>query len=159
MAQVYGVDHDTYQNFLGDDPKDNRQEILRDAAEHLYETQVKPQYFPKSKTSRFAGSNNGKSSVGERKVAYLTNQLNNLPDPSADNINEYASLFDPTKLVIQQDDDGWFIGDIKNDSRVPLDLNDPVATKRKIAAYAGVKGYGLGNNKSNQTESDPLGIN
>lgn len=152
MAQVYGVDHDTYQNFLGDDPKENRQEILRDAAEHLYETQVKPQYFPKSKTSRFTDSNNGKSSQSERKVAKLTNQLNNLPDPSADNINEYASLFDPTKLVIRQDDDGWFIGDIKNDSRVPLDLNDPVATKRKIAAYAGVKGYGLGNNKSNQTD-------
>ncbi len=159
MAQVYGVDHDTYQNFLGDDPKDNRQEILRDAAEHLYETQVKPQYFPKSKTSRFTDSNNGKSSVGERKVAVLTNKLNNLPDPSADNIEQYASLFDPTKIVIQQDDDGWYIGDFKNENKVLLDLNDPVATKRKIAQYAGVKGYGLGNNKSNQTESDPLGIN
>ena len=159
MSQVYGVDHDTYQNFLGDDPKDNRQEILRDAAEHLYETQVKPQYFPKSKTSRFTDSNNGKSSVGERKVAVLTNKLNNLPDPSADNIEQYASLFDPTKIVIQQDDDGWYIGDFKNENKVLLDLNDPVATKRKIAQYAGVKGYGLGNNKSNQTESDPLGIN
>ena len=159
MAQVYGVDHDTYQNFLGDDPKDNRQEILRDAAEHLYETQVKPQYFPKSKTSRFTDSNNGKSSVGERNVAVLTNKLNSLPDPSADNIEQYASLFDPTKIVIQQDDDGWYIGDFKNENKVLLDLNDPVATKRKIAQYAGVKGYGLGNNKSNQTESDPLGIN
>jgi len=132
---------------------------LRDAAEHLYETQVKPQYFPKSKTSRFTDSNNGKSSVGERNVAVLTNKLNSLPDPSADNIEQYASLFDPTKIVIQQDDDGWYIGDFKNENKVLLDLNDPVATKRKIAQYAGVKGYGLGNNKSNQTESDPLGIN
>jgi hypothetical protein len=154
MAQVYGVDHDTYQNFLGDDPKENRQEILRDAAEHLYETQVKPQYFPKSKTSRFTDSNNGKSSQSERNVARLTNQLNNLPDPSADNIKKYASLFDPTKIVIQQDDEGWFIGDIKNENRIPLDLNDPVTAKRKIAAYAGVKGYGLGNNKSNQVTID-----
>jgi len=158
MAQVYGVDHDTYQNFLGDDPKDNRQEILQDAAEHLYETQVKPQYFPKSKTSRFTDSNNGKSSASERKVAVLTNKLNNLPPPTAGNIKEYTSLFDGN-YVIDQDDDGWFIGDFKNDNRVPLDLNDPVGTKRTIARYAGVKGYGLGNNKSNQTESDPLGIN
>ena len=158
MAQVYGVDHDTYQNFLGDDPKDNRQEILQDAAEHLYETQVKPQYFPKSKTSRFTGSNNGKSSQSERNVAALTNKLNDLPPPTAGNIKEYTSLFDGN-YVIDQDDDGWFIGDFKNDNRIPLDLNDPVGTKRTIARYAGVKGYGLGNNKSNQTESDPLGIN
>ena len=154
MAQVYGVDHDTYQNFLGDDPKDNRQEILRDAAEHLYETQVKPQYFPKSKTSRFTGSNNGKSSQSERNVARLTNDLNNLPNPTAGNIKKYTSLLNPERYVIDQDDDGWFIGDLKNDNRVPLDLNDPVETKRTIARYAGVKGYGLGNNKSNQVTID-----
>ena len=63
-------------------------------------------------------------------------------------------MLDPERYVIDQDDDGWFIGDLKNDNRVSLDLNDPVETKRTIARYAGVKGYGLGNNKSNQVTID-----
>ena len=157
MSQVYGVDHDTYQNFLGDDPKDNRQEILQDAAEHLYETQVKPQYFPKSKTTRFAGSNNGKSSVSERNRAANVARLQKIGDITPGNFNSIESEIDLTKYSLTEDKGVYYVTDKKGNVLTQLNLSDQQDTKSKLLNF--MKGGGGVGQKSNQTESDPLGIN
>jgi len=149
MATIYGVNHATYQNFIGDDPTANREEMLNDAAEHLYETQVKPQFFPTQKTTRIDPSKipfiqkTQKSTAGERTAAEIQKQINSFPPPTPENvISDWSTIIDKTKYKVQKaDDNNYYITDLKdNPLSAPLDFNKPNDIANMFANIAGLKG-------------------
>ena len=120
MASIYGVDHDVYQNFIGADPAANREEMLNDAAEHLYETQVKPQFFPTQKTTRIDPSKipfiqkTQKSSAKERQERRIFNAIQQIGELNEDTVKKYNELIpEPKKNGIKysvgKNDEGNFV--------------------------------------------------
>jgi hypothetical protein len=151
MATIYGVNHATYQNFIGDDPTANREEMLNDAAEHLYETQVKPQFFPTQKTTRIDPSKipfiqkTQKSTAGERTAAEIQKQINSFPPPTPENvISDWSTIIDKTKYTVQKaNDNKYYITDLKTPPGIlsePFDFNKPNDIANMFANIAGIKG-------------------
>lgn len=163
MASIYGVDHDVYQNFIGDNPTANREEMLNDAAEHLYETQVKPQFFPTQRTTTIDPSKvtfSGKSqrgSVAERNRAANIARLQKIGNITPNNFNSVESEIDLTKYSLREQDGAYYVTDKKGNVLTELNLSNQQDTKSKLLNF--MKGGGGIGQKSNQTESDPLGIN
>lgn len=123
MAQIYGVDHTAYQNFLGSDPTANKSAMLDDAAEYLYDTQVAEKYFPMTKTTKFKTEKTGGTTAGEREKAQFVKDWNSAALPTNENIiSEYTGLLSE-KYRIQELKDGNF-GIVKTD--------DPKAGIKKI---------------------------
>lgn len=123
MAQIYGVNHTAYQNFLGSDPAANKSAMLDDAAEYLYDTQVAEKYFPMTKTTKFRTEKTGSTTAGEREKAQFVKDWNSAALPTAKNIiSEYTGLLSE-KYRIQELKDGNF-GIVKTD--------DPKAGIKKI---------------------------
>tara|TARA_Y100000389_G_scaffold200870_1_gene242269 strand:+ start:6933 stop:8933 length:2001 start_codon:yes stop_codon:yes gene_type:complete len=151
MASIYGVNHETYKNFIGNDPTANREEMLNDAAEHLYETQVKPQFFPTQKTSRidpskvkFATSGGGSSTAGERTAAEIQKQINSFSPPTRENIiSDWSTIIDKTKYKVQKDvnDGKYYITDLKDNLlSEAFDFSKPNDIANMFANIAGIKG-------------------
>jgi hypothetical protein len=152
MATIYGVNHATYQNFIGDDPTANREEMLNDAAEHLYETQVKPQFFPTQQTSRidpskipFVNQKLQRSTAGERTAAEIQKQINSFPPPTPENvISDWSTIIDKTKYTVQKaNDNKYYITDLKTPPGIlsePFDFNKPNDIANMFANIAGIKG-------------------
>jgi hypothetical protein len=151
MATIYGVNHATYQNFIGDDPTANREEMLNDAAEHLYETQVKPQFFPTQQTSRidpskipFVNQKLQRSTAGERTAAEIQKQINSFPPPTPENIiSEWSTIIDQTKYKVQKNevDEKYYITDLKDNLlSPPFDFSKPNDIANMFANIAGLKG-------------------
>lgn len=163
MASIYGVDHDVYQNFIGDNPTANKEEMLNDAAEHLYETQVKPQFFPTQRTTTIDPSKvtfSGKSqrgSVAERNRAANIARLQKIGNITPNNFNSVESEIDLTKYSLREQDGAYYVTDKKGNVLTELNLSNQQDTKSKLLNF--MKGGGGIGQKSNQTESDPLGIN
>ena len=163
MATIYGVNHSTYKNFIGDDPTANKEEMLNDAAEHLYETQVKPQFFPTQKTTRIDPSKVGfggktqKGSVAERNRAANIARLQKIGNITPGNFNNVESEIDLTKYSLVEQEGAYYVTDKKGNVLTTLDLSNQQDTKSKLLNF--MKGGGGIGQKSNQTESDPLGIN
>mgnify|MGYP003624709500 CR=1 FL=1 len=144
MAQVYGVDHTAYQNFLGGDANANKNEMLSDAAEYLYDTQVADKYFPQTKTTKFTTQQRGVSlTAGEREIAQIKSKLDNMPIPTTANIDNYMTLLKLNKgEAYQVKDNKLIIGDVKAGTAIrTIDLSNPTLAKSQIANLAGVKGY------------------
>jgi hypothetical protein len=127
----------------------NKEEMLNDAAEHLYETQVKPQFFPTQQTSRIDPSKisfiqkSQKSTAGERTTAELQKQINSFPPPTPENvISDWATIIDKTKYKVQLAENGdYYITDLKdNPLTPPLDFNKPNDIANTFANIAGIKG-------------------
>ena len=133
---------------------ENLQELLQQMAEEIYDEKILDQggYQPESKTRfRAQQTSQGKGSEKERSAAKITKALNNLGPISPDNIDKYSSLL-PNDMSILTDEDGiMFLA--KGDKRLPGDITKANA-KAMIAKATGVKGYGLGNNESNQVTID-----
>lgn len=133
---------------------ENLQELLQQMAEEIYDEKILGQggYQPESKTRfRAQQTSQGKGSEKERSAAKITKALNNLGPISPDNIDRYSSLL-PNDMSILTDEDGiMFLA--KGDKRLPGDITKANA-KAMIAKATGVKGYGLGNNESNQVTID-----
>lgn len=142
MAQIYGVDHTAYQNFLGSDPAANKSAMLDDAAEYLYDTQVAEKYFPMTKTTRFTTEKTGGTTAGERKIAKIKADLDKLPPLSSSTLSSYASQLDKKIYELKEDPKtgSFYINDFKNKRRINLP-SDPIKAKTEIAGYAGVTGY------------------
>ena len=163
MASIYGVDHETYKNFIGDDPTANREEMLNDAADHLYETQVKPQFFPTQQTSRIDpskvtfGGKTQRGSVAERNRAANVARLNQMGNITPSNFNNVESEIDLTKYSLVEQEGAYYVTDKKGNVLTQLNLSNQQDTKSKLLNF--MKGGGGIGQKSNQTESDPLGIN
>lgn len=163
MATIYGVNHSTYKNFIGDDPTANKEEMLNDAAEHLYETQVKPQFFPTQKTTRIDPSKVGfggktqRGSVAERNRAANIARLQKIGNITPGNFNNVESEIDLTKYSLVEQEGAYYVTDKKGNVLTTLDLSNQQDTKSKLLNF--MKGGGGIGQKSNQTESDPLGIN
>ena len=163
MATIYGVNHSTYKNFVGDDPTANKEEMLNDAAEHLYETQVKPQFFPTQKTTRIDPSKVGfggktqRGSVAERNRAANIARLQKIGNITPGNFNNVESEIDLTKYSLVEQEGAYYVTDKKGNVLTTLDLSNQQDTKSKMLNF--MKGGGGIGQKSNQTESDPLGIN
>ena len=144
MAQVYGVDHTAYQNFLGGDANANKNEMLSDAAEYLYDTQVADKYFPQTKTTKFTTQQRGVSlTAGERKIAQIKAELDNMSMPTTANIDNYMTLLELNKgEAYQVKDNKLIIGDVKAGTAIrTIDLSNPTLAKSQIANLAGVLGY------------------
>ena len=142
MAQIYGVNHTAYQNFLGSDPTANKSAMLDDAAEYLYDTQVAEKYFPMTKTTRFTTEKTGSTTAGERKIAKIKADLDKLPPLSSSTLSSYASQLDKKIYELKKDPKtgSFYINDFKNKRRINLP-SDPIEAKTEIAGYAGVTGY------------------
>ena len=162
MASIYGVDHETYKNFIGDDPTANREEMLNDAADHLYETQVKPQFFPTQQTSRIDpskvtfGGKTQRGSVAERNRAANVARLNQMGNITPSNFNNVESEIDLTKYSLVEQEGAYYVTDKKGNVLTQLNLSNQQDTKSKLLNF--MKGGGGIGQKSNQTDSDPLGI-
>lgn len=163
MATIYGVNHSTYKNFIGNDPTANKEEMLNDAAEHLYETQVKPQFFPTQKTTRIDpskvafGGKTQRGSVAERNRAANIARLQKIGNITPGNFNSVESEIDLTKYSLVEEDGTYYVTDKKGNVLTQLNLSNQNETKSKLLNF--MKGGGGIGQKSNQTESDPLGIN
>ena len=139
MASIYGVDHETYKNFIGDDPTANREEMLNDAAEHLYETQVKPQFFPTQKTTR----------IDPSKVPFA-NQKEAAPDQRARQqteafVKQYDSLGEITQANVSSLKQGKITGAVLKDGKLQVRVgnsaitlsNDPATRRKQIIQLQG----------------------
>ena len=143
MAQVYGVNHTAYQNFLGSDPTANKSAMLDDAAEYLYDSQVAEKYFPMTKTTNFRSDRTGSTTAGEREIARLRSQFDAFAPLSENTRIMYQNTL-PSNLMIESDDKGFYIGDKKTGNITErLDSNSKTA-KGQIARYAGITGYQSG---------------
>ena len=143
MAQIYGVNHTAYQNFLGSDPAANKSAMLYDASEYLYDTQVAEKYFPMTKTTKFTTERTGGTTAGEREIARIRTQFDTFGPLNESTRIMYQNTL-PSNLTIKKDDKGFFIGDKKTgDITERLDSNSETA-KSQIARYAGVTGYQSG---------------
>jgi len=124
MAQIYGVDHTAYQSFIGDNPEANKSEMLQDAAEHLYRTQVRDLVFEKEKTTRFVTQQQqgGKLTAAERQARQLSQSIGKLPTPTESNFNQYKSFIDP-KYDYKIEDGKLLIG-LKGKKKAEISLTD-----------------------------------
>lgn len=158
MASIYGVNHETYKNFIGNDPTANREEMLNDAAEHLYETQVKPQFFPTQQTSRIDpnkvtfGGKNGKGSVAERNRAANVARLQKIGDITPGNFNNVESEIDLTKYSLVEQEGAYYVTDKKGNVLTTLNLSNQQDTKSKLLNF--MKGGGGIGQKSSQVTID-----
>lgn len=156
MASIYGVDHETYKNFIGDDPTANREEMLNDAADHLYETQVKPQFFPTQQTSRIDpskvtfGGKTQRGSVAERNRAANVARLNQMGNITPSNFNNVESEIDLTKYSLVEQEGAYYVTDKKGNVLTQLNLSNQQDTKSKLLNF--MKGGGGIGQKSNQTD-------
>ena len=155
MAQIYGINHTTYQNFLGQDQKANRNEMLQDAAEHLYDTQVKDLIFEQEKTTRFVTPKTGgnKLTAQERQLQQLSSMIEKLPPPTLANFNQYKSFID-TKWDYKIEDGKLLIG-LKGKKKDEIPLDDPNFKSNfsrfvKLPAFVG--------QQQPANNDDPLGI-
>jgi hypothetical protein len=143
----------------GGSRNENLQGLLQQMSEEIYDEKILNQggYQAESKTKfRDQQTTKGSGSQKEREAAIVTSKLNSLGPISPDNISQYSSLL-PSDMSLNYDENGeLFLA--KGNKRLAGDISAGNA-KALVAQATGVKGYGLGNNKSNQTESDPLGIN
>ena len=139
MATIYGVNHAAYQNFIGDDPAANKEEMLNDAAEHLYETQVKPQFFPTQKTTR----------IDPSKVPFA-NQKEAAPDQRARQqteafVKQYDSLGEITQANVSSLKQGKITGAVLKDGKLQVRVgnsaitlsNDPATRRKQIIQLQG----------------------
>ena len=146
MATIYGVNHSTYKNFVGDDPTANKEEMLNDAAEHLYETQVKPQFFPTQKTTRIDPSKVGfggktqRGSVAERNRAANIARLQKIGNITPGNFNNVESEIDLTKYSLVEQEGAYYVTDKKGNVLTTLDLSNQQGTKSKLLSF--MKGGG-----------------
>jgi len=144
MSQIYGAGYDSYQNFLGNEPEANREEMLNDAAEHLYETRVKSLYFPQEKTTRFVTQQKSQTggTAGERTAAEIQKQINQFPSPTPENImSDWATIIDKRKYKVQKDTKGiYFITDLKDNPISQLDFDKPQQIINTFANIAGIRG-------------------
>lgn len=140
MSQLLNVDHASYEQLLENDGNASEQ-MLTDAATEFYNTYVAPQYFPQTKTTRFASkTSGGASTASERKIAKIKAQFDTFGPLNENTRIMYQNTL-PPNLTIKKDDKGFFIGDKKTgDITERLDLNSETA-KSQIARYAGVTGY------------------
>lgn len=146
MSQIYGAGYDSYENFLGDNPEANREEMLNDAAEHLYETRVKSLYFPQEKTTRFVEQKpqGGKLTAKERQIAAIQANFNKLGNITESNyksfLNEVPGFQGKYRAKVK--DNMLIIADAKS-SKVTskIDLSNPTLAKQTLANLAGVSGY------------------
>jgi hypothetical protein len=138
MAQIYGVNHTAYQNFLGSDPAANKSAMLDDAAEYLYDTQVAEKYFPMTKTTRFTTERTGSTTAGERNRQLLSQSIANLPMPTAENFNQYKSLID-TQYDYKIKDGKLLIG-LKGKKKDEISLTDP-NFKSQFSRFAKLPAY------------------
>jgi hypothetical protein len=143
----------------GGSRNENLQGLLQQMSEEIYDEKILNQggYQAESKTKfRDQQTTKGSGSQKEREAAIVTSKLNSLGPISPENISQYSSLL-PSDMSLNYDENGeLFLA--KGNKRLAGDISAGNA-KALVAQATGVKGYGLGNNKSNQTESDPLGIN
>lgn len=158
MASIYGVNHETYKNFIGNDPTANREEMLNDAAEHLYETQVKPQFFPTQQTSRIDpnkvtfGGKTQRGSVAERNRAANVARLNQMGNITPSNFNNVESEIDLTKYSLVEQEGAYYVTDKKGNVLTQLNLSNQQDTKSKLLNF--MKGGGGIGQKSSQVTID-----
>ena len=148
MAQIYGVDHTAYQSFIGDNPEANKSEMLQDAAEHLYRTQVRDLVFEKEKTTRFVTQQQqgGKLTAAERQARQLSQSIGKLPTPTESNFNQYKSFIDP-KYDYKIDDGKLLIG-LKGKKKAEISLTDS-NFKTQFSQFTKLPAF-VGQEKSNQ---------
>lgn len=96
MAQIYGVDHNLYQAFIGEDSEANKRQMVEDAAVHLYDTQVKGLVFEQEKTTKIVipetqKRQGGGSTAGERISANIAQDIASLKPISQANYKEYEN--------------------------------------------------------------------
>ena len=139
MASIYGVDHETYKNFIGDDPTANREEMLNDAADHLYETQVKPQFFPTQKTTRIDPSKvpfaNKKEAAPDQRARQQTEAF----------VKQYDSLGEITEANVSSLKQGKITGARLKDGSLQVKVgnstitlsNDPATRRKQIIQLQG----------------------
>lgn len=156
MAQIYGIDHDLYQSFIGQDSEANKKEMIADAAGHLYDTQVKGLIFEQEKTTRFVTPESQKGTkltAAERTRRMLQNQIGSLPAPTEANFNQYQSFIDP-KYDFTIKDGNLLIG-LKGKKKATLPFNDPYF-KSNFSKFA--KSPAFVGSQQPADNSDPLGI-
>jgi hypothetical protein len=147
MAQIYGVNHTAYQNFLGSDPAANKSAMLDDAAEYLYDTQVAEKYFPMTKTTRFTTERTGGTTAGEREVAQTKANFNKLGTITQGNYQKFLTAvpdFRSKYRTIGPKDGVLQVGDLKGNLLVTIDFSNPEQAKTDLASLAGVAGYQSG---------------
>ena len=163
MAQIYGVDHNLYQAFIGEDSDANRKQMIEDAAEHLYDTQVKGLVFEQEKTTKFvtpetAKKRGGGSSQTERLRAEFSKAWNKAPLPTKANIvNQYQNLIDTKRFRIVENKKGQVgIVDAKTGKGIPgsaIDFNQtPQQIKNQLLQYSKYQLYNTGS-QTNLTEA------
>lgn len=146
MGQIYGVDHNLYQLFIGNDPKANRAQMLQDAAEHLYNTQVKPLVFEQEKTTRIDpskvafGGKTQRGSVAERNRAANIARLQKIGNITPNNFNNIESEIDLTKYSLVEEEGAYYVTDKKGNVLTTLDLSNQQGTKSKLLSF--MKGGG-----------------
>jgi len=147
MAQIYGVNHTAYQNFLGSDPAANKSAMLDDAAEYLYDTQVAEKYFPMTKTTKFTTERTGGTTAGEREVAQTKANFNKLGTITQGNYQKFLTAvpdFRSKYRTIGPKDGVLQVGDLKGNLLVTIDFSNPEQAKTDLASLAGVAGYQSG---------------
>ena len=155
MAQIYGINHDIYQSFIGQDGEANKKEMIADAAAHLYDTQVKGLVFEQEKTTRFVTPKTGgnKLTAQERQLQQLSSMIEKLPPPTLANFNQYKSFID-TKWDYKIEDGKLLIG-LKGKKKDEIPLDDPNFKSNfsrfvKLPAFVG--------QQQPANNDDPLGI-
>jgi len=141
MAQIYGVNHDIYQSFIGQDGEANKKEMIADAATHLYDTQVKGLVFEQEKTTRFVEPKTGggvKLTAKERERQQLSSMINKLPTPTESNFSQYEGFIDK-RFAYKIDKGNLIIGE-KGVKKATIPLNDP-NFKNRLAKYTTLPPY------------------
>lgn len=163
MAQIYGIDHNLYQAFIGEDSEANRKQMIEDAAEHLYDTQVKGLVFEQEKTTRFVTpetqkKRGGGSSQTERLRAEFSKAWNKAPLPTKTNIvDQYQNLIDTKRFRIVKNKKGQVgIVDARTGKGIPgsaIDFNQtPQQIKNQLLQYSKYQLYNTGS-QTNLTEA------
>ena len=163
MAQIYGIDHNLYQAFVGEDSEANRKQMVEDAAEHLYDTQVKGLVFEQEKTTRFVTPETQKKRGGggsqtERLRAEFSKAWNKAPLPTEANIvNQYQNLIDTKRFRLVKNKKGQVgIVNAKTGKGIPgsaIDFNQtPQQIKNQLLQYSKYQLYNTGS-QTNLTEA------
>lgn len=150
MSQIYGVNHDIYQSFIGQDSEANKKEMIADAAAHLYDTQVKGLVFEQEKTTRFVDPKTGegaKLTAKERERQQLSSMINNLPAPTESNFSQYEGFIDK-RFAYKIDKGNLIIGE-KGVKKATIPLNDP-NFKNRLAKYTTLPPYVAQQQQANQ---------
>ena len=154
-ASTYGdLGANAYKEQIED--SEDKELLINDLADQMYEQVFMPQYVPERKQTISASRSNS-GSVAERNRAANIARLNQIGNITPSNFNNAESEIDLTKYSLVEQDGNHYVTDKKGNVLTTLNLSNQQDTKSKLLSF--MKGGGGIGQKSNQTELDPLGIN